>query len=630
MDAHAVPLLAIFEKKMRLEIPLFQRQYVWNKEHQWEPLWEDISRKFIENLEGRQDAPVHFLGAMVLDQKQTPVTHVEKRQVIDGQQRLTTLQIFICAFRDFCRANACEDLAKECEGFTENKGMMANPDVDRFKVWPTQLDRKQFTDVVTSGSRDELRRRNPLVWQKYARKADPLPRMVDAYLFFYDQLEDFFLGTEDEPPISAEHPISARLEECFQALKNSLQVVTIDLQVGDDAQVIFETLNARGEPLLPADLLRNYIFLRAARTGKDQEALYHKYWSRFDDTFWRMEVKQGRLVRPRSDLFMQHFLSNQIEEDIPVKHLFVEYRNWIERKTPFSDVEQELQTLARYGDNFREIIAPSPEHQIYGLASFLEAFDIRTAYPLLLLLLDTDLSGDEWISITTVLETYLLRRAICGWNTKNYNRIFLQATKALRRNGVSARNLAAQLASQTGESSAWPSDAAVEQAWMSQRAYELGNAKLVHIFSRLNATYLSGKSEALIFQEQPSIEHIMPQAWLEHWPLSNGEKGLHFFELHNTEEGDENAELTKCRNDKIQSFGNLTILTQGLNSAQSHLGWEQKRPELLKHSLLSLNQDFTKYAVWDENSIEQRARELLSRALQIWPSASVFLPREAI
>src|ERR1700752_3389687 len=118
MKANAAPLLAIFEKKMRLEVPLFQRQYVWSKEQQWAPLWEDISRKFSEYVEGRTDAPVHFLGAMVLDQKQTPTTHVEKRQVIDGQQRLTTLQIFIAAFRDFCRASECDELAKECDGFT--------------------------------------------------------------------------------------------------------------------------------------------------------------------------------------------------------------------------------------------------------------------------------------------------------------------------------------------------------------------------------------------------------------------------------------------------------------------------------------------------------------------------------
>lgn len=269
MDAHAVSLLAIFETKMRLEVPLFQRQYVWNQGHQWEPLWEDISRKFVEYLEGRKDAPVHFLGAMVLDQKQTPTTHVEKRQVIDGQQRLTTLQIFISAFRDFCREQKCNDLAKECDGFTLNRGMMADPAVDRFKVWPTQLDRAQFSDVVLSGSREELEKRHPRQWRKWARKPDVRPRMIEAYLFFYNQLSLFFLGTETEPALHSEMATPVRLEECFQALKNSLQVVTIDLKQGDDPQVIFETLNARGEPLLPADLLRNYIFLRAARANQD-------------------------------------------------------------------------------------------------------------------------------------------------------------------------------------------------------------------------------------------------------------------------------------------------------------------------------------------------------------------------
>src|SRR2546423_2204400 len=238
MNANAAPILEIFEKKLRLEVPLFQRQYVWSQEHQWEPLWEDISRKFSEYLEGRKDAPVHFLGAMVLDQKQTPTTHVERRQVIDGQQRLTTLQIFLAAFRDFCREQNCDDLAEECEGFTLNKGMMVDPKVDKFKVWPTQLDRVQFSDVIASGSRATLEGKHPIVRRKYARKAEPRPRMIAAYLFFYDELVEFFLGTASDPPLNPERPLAERLEEAFNALKNALQVVVIDLEKDDDAQVI--------------------------------------------------------------------------------------------------------------------------------------------------------------------------------------------------------------------------------------------------------------------------------------------------------------------------------------------------------------------------------------------------------
>ncbi len=146
--------------------------------------------------------------------------------------------------------------------------------------------------------------------------------------------------------------------------------------------MIFETLNARGEPLLPADLLRNFIFLRAARADLNQESLYEEFWKPFDDPFWRQEVKQGRLVRPRSDLFMQHFLASRLAEDIPIKHLFVEYKHWIERTNPFGgSIREELATLARQGAHFRRILEPKPCDPIYGLVTFLDAFDIRTAYP---------------------------------------------------------------------------------------------------------------------------------------------------------------------------------------------------------------------------------------------------------
>ena len=443
MDVQKSSLLAIFDAKQRLEVPLFQRQYVWNEDQQWLPLWEDIQRKFTEALEGRKDAPLHFLGAMVLDQKQTPTGHVVVRQVIDGQQRLTTLQIFLAAYRDFCRNQGCDALAAECDKFLFNTGMMADPQVDRFKVWPTQADRAQFTDVISAGSRDELERRHPLVRRPYARKPDPRPRMVEAYLFFFNQLAAFFLGEDGELPLAGTFPLSARVDECFQTLRSGLMVVVIDLQKDDDPQVIFETLNARGEPLLPADLLRNYIFLRAGRERLDVEAVYKQHWAAFDDNFWRGLVKQGRLNRPRSDLFMQHFLASQQGQDIPIKHLYVEYRHWVETKKPFASVSAELAALSRQGAAFRRIIQPAKGDVVFGLCSFLETFDIRTAYPLLLALMDSDLDADAWKQVSDILESYLLRRAVCGLDTKNYNRIFLSLTRNLRREGFSTDGLRA-------------------------------------------------------------------------------------------------------------------------------------------------------------------------------------------
>ena len=622
MKADAVPLLDLFEKKMRLEVPLFQRQYVWTLEQQWEPLWEDVSRKFAEFIEGRSDGPVHFLGAMVLDQKATPATHVEKRQVIDGQQRLTTLQIFLAVMRDFCRGQECDELAQEFEKYTLNTGKMTEPKIDRFKVWPTQLDRRYFMDVMTLGSRKAIEEKHPLVRRKYHRQFDPRPRIIDVYLYFDEQVRTFFIGTEEDPPLAGARPLEDRIDEAFRAMKNALQVVAIDLDRDDDPQVIFETLNARGEPLLPADLLRNYIFLRAGRSGESQEELYEKYWSGFDDEFWRTEVTQGRLKRPRSDLFMQHFLASRQAVDIPIKHLYVEYRHWIERKHPFSTVEDEIHVLRDQGQNFRRILEPAKGDPVFDLATFMERFDVRTAYPLMLHLLASNLDNGQWRVLSTTLESYLLRRMLVGWSTKAYNRIFLNLVKSLRKDSVESASeaIGTALSNLTGESSAWPTDETFAAAWMNRAAYEAMNkARLTHILVKLNDTYLNSKTEQMKIESELTVEHIMPQSWIENWPLPDGVQGMTWEELFDAAPDDHRAVVTRARESTIHTFGNLTLLTQALNSSVSNEKWAVKKPAMLEASLLPINLQLHGYSSWDEEAITQRGQELLERAIRIWP-----------
>ena len=415
-------------------------------------------------------------------------------------------------------------------------------------------------------------------------------------------------------------PLAQRVEECFQALKSALQIVEIDLESGDDAQVIFETLNARGAPLLPADLLRNFIFLRAARRGEPQEALYKQFWARFDDPFWGVAVKQGRLFRPRSDLFLQHFLASRLTTDIPVKHLFVEYKFWIERTQPFATVKEELASLAQQGDDFRRILAPIKGDQLYVLATFLETFDVRTSYPLLLAMLDMGMDDAQWVATSTYLESYLLRRAVCGLTTKNYNRVFLGLTRTLRRDGATPENLKKQLREQTGDSAEWPSDEKFGEAWRTKHPYQvLNNPKIVHILKRLSNTFLTGKSEAVTIESALSVEHIMPQHWEERWPLADGSKGMTNVEYWKASKDDTRADASRKRNETLQTFGNLTILSQSLNSSVSNSPWNLKKPELMKHSLLPINQFLHDVDTWDEAAIAQRSDDLLARALTVWP-----------
>jgi hypothetical protein len=619
MDAGAISLLDVFEKKMRLEIPMFQRQYVWGEQLQWAPLWEDISRKFAEFIEGSKDAPVHFLGAMVLDQRHTQTGRVERRNVIDGQQRLTTLQIFLSAFRDFCRAAGLADFADECESYTFNTGRMADPAVEKFKVWPTLADRPQFIDVLTAGSRAALEAKHPLIKRPYARRFEARPRMVEAYLFFYDCLENFFLGAPSEERIGADKPLAERLEECFEALKTALKIVAIDLDEKDDAQVIFETLNARGAPLLPADLLRNYIFLRAARRGEAQEELYGTYWTEFDAPFWRKEITQGRLSRPRSDLFMQHFLASQQARDIPIKHLFAEYKHWVERIHPFETVEDELRTLARQRDDFRRLTGADGSDCLYSLAGFLQVFDVSTALPPLLAMLDMGASDTEMLATARIFESYLLRRAVCGDETKAYNRVFMQLTRVIRREGATAAVVSAHLCSLRSATDAWPSDERFAQAWMERHAYAtLNNARIVYILSALSDTYRSAKMERVRIEGALTVEHLMPNSWIKHWPLPDGSEGIADLRQLQEDENDPRLQASRRRNGLLHTFGNLTLITGSLNSAVSNGPWEQKRSAIRSHSMLPLNAQLSDASRWDEAAIERRGRDLLERALGRW------------
>lgn len=619
MDVHRTPVLSIFDTKQRLEVPLFQRQYVWSADDQWLPLWEDIQRKFSEAIEGNTDTPNHFLGAMVLDQKQTPTGHVVVRQIIDGQQRLTTLQIFLSAFRDFCRENDCEELGNEVDQVLFNRGMMANKDVDQFKVWPTKLDRVQFTDVVSSGSRVELMKRHPTRRKKYARIDDPKPRMVEAYFFFFRVIKEFFVGSGDEEVVGHETPIADRLEECLRTLKSSLLVVVIDLDKDDDPQVIFETLNARGQPLLPADLIRNYIFLRARRDHLDSESIYEKYWHHFDDEFWREEIKQGRLKRPRSDLFIQHLLASRQARDIPIKHLYVEYRHWSEGVEADLPVIEEIQLISEQSQNYRRLLEPDTDDPIAPIADFVRTFEVSTAYPLLLSFFESEPSEESWQEIGRILESYILRRAVCDLGTKNYNKLFLSAVRNLRRTGFSAENLSSFLRSQAGESGIWPDNNHFKDGWLNNGLYRpLGSARLVHIFGKLNQRYGSTKSEVIKFDEKPTVEHIMPQSWIKHWPLQSGETGLTFLELPQAEEADSRSIDTEARNRAVQRLGNLTILSQALNTAESNLSWSKKKPKLMAHSLLPINLKLGAEESWDEDRIAARALELFEHAEDIW------------
>ena len=491
---------------------------------------------------------------------------------------------------------------------------MEDEEIERYKLWPTNLDRKQFSDVIDSGSKEELNRRHPVVRRKYQRKPDPRPKMIECYVYFYDNIATF-MKSEDYA-----QSLPDRVKSMHDALRGALQVVTVELEVDDDPQVIFETLNARGEPLLPSDLLRNFIFLRASQQNESQEELYEEFWVPFDDEFWRALEKQGRLLRPRSDIFLQHYLTLQRKQETLISHLYNEYKDWIKGSKPFPTVRAELENLSKHRINFRELVQPSPATPIGRFSEFLRIFDLSTVYPLVLGMMGADTGNDELAGMLEDLESYIFRRAVCDLGTKNYNRFFLTVLNKLANSQFNRTNLRSALVEQKGDSVVWPDNARFKQAWLNQPVYRsMGAGRVQYALREIEGRLHQHRAERIEILSDLSVEHVLPEEWIEQWLLPNDNRGVTFFEMFDKSRPPEDVEATEKRDRAKHTFGNLTLLTQPLNSSVSNSAFEIKRPEIVRNSALALNRYFHDQGNWDETQITSRGEALFAHASGKWP-----------
>lgn len=241
MDAKARDLNQIFDSTISFQIPLFQRPYVWQKEYNWAPLWEDIQDLMDYRLR-TQKSRTHFLGAVVLEQMSNVAGSIETHQVIDGQQRFTTLQIFMISARDICQQLNSDKYFERFADLVGNKASKVDFDHERYKVWPTNSDRESFKLVHTVGGLEALEQH----LQEQPNVHVKNQRIIDGYRYFYQQLSFWLHGELDEDSGEVSPDLNERLDALWQVASNALQVVVINLSDDDESQVIFETLNARG------------------------------------------------------------------------------------------------------------------------------------------------------------------------------------------------------------------------------------------------------------------------------------------------------------------------------------------------------------------------------------------------
>jgi uncharacterized protein with ParB-like and HNH nuclease domain len=603
LQADRYDLKTIFEKQRQYRVPLFQRRYVWDREKQWEPLWEDVkatAERYMESIAENAAPQPHFLGAVVLKQESTISRSMDARSIIDGQQRLITLQLIIAAARDMC--HRLGDTAKQHYGdlnFLVENSRGVNQEDDKFKVWPTQVDHDDFRRVMSAGSPEAVRK----AYQNLPPRDDDV-RVRDAYLYFYESIKVWLAAASDDDQRLK------RLDALRDAIYTGLILVLIDLSQDDDPQLIFESLNARGTPLLESELVKNFLLHMAESKRMDSKALYDKYWSVFErdeDEFWQREVKQGRLYRARVEIFLQHYLTMRTRQEVSATKLFDTFKAFVGKQN--NDPELHLASLRQYGDIFYSFYNAPPNTPEKRFFDRINTLDITTVFPLLLLVFDKyQMSNAEPLHTFLLdLESFFVRRMICSLTTRNYNRLMLDLQSQLQANDADlATTTRLFLLGHKADSERWPDDDEFQKAFVSEPLYSrINRARLLLVLQALELQLRTAKSEKVTLPGKLTIEHLLPQAWERNWPLPK-----------QTPEAEEEREAV------IHTIGNLTLVTGSLNPALSNAAWSGKRPEILKHSTLLLNHYFQHEPEWAEDEIRIRSRDLFNTAKMIWPRPS--------
>jgi hypothetical protein len=614
MQPSYLPLLTIFGSETRHTVPLFQRPYVWNEEDNWEPLWDDIS-DLADRVLANSDAKAvrgHFLGTVVLEQVPHKTGAIAMREIIDGQQRLTTLQICLHAVRhafdelerlsaeagDDAGAKASKVAARQIASLTENNAYAE--DEERYKVWPTNEDRAPFRQVMDASGPKEI-------------GADA-SRMAAAYHYFLGKAREW-LGMG---------PVAERVPALGGALKDHLRLIVLDLEDRDEPQAIFETLNAHGTPLLPADLIKNWLLWEAG-SQEPLEKLYEKHWRHFDrdHEYWRKEVGTGHAARARIDTFLQNWLSRRCREMIPVKHLYDRFVRRMEIEAAEAgnggpcDVPAVMADIDVNANRFRVITHPDGNTRFDVTLRRLATMGLVVFHPFLMGLMGREASDQaDRDEIGVILESYLVRRMVCYLDTRGYGNLCMTLLQTLDEvaGGPAAQRIRDVLAQTGSKTIRWPDDQAFERDWLRRPFYgNIRRDRVAMILQAIEEHYQSadGKAEPIVHFDYSAlqIEHILPQAWHKTWPV-------------------EGEEAARARDAKINAVGNLTLVSEKLNPTLSNAPWldpepgeRGKRSALNDHSMLRMNAKLVKeyQERWDEVCIDERARNLFKTARVIWP-----------
>ena len=565
MRAQAKPILHFMGgPDKNFVIPVYQRNYDWKKENcvrLFEDLVEVIKNGFTD----------HFFGSIV--SIYTTERSEKEYLIIDGQQRLTTTSLILIAMHQIISEG--DELSPDAKILKEkihDEYLVDKykPENKKIKLKHVKNDRLAFESIF----------KNELV---------PNSTISSNFSWFKESLRNSDYS----------------MEQFYNAI-GCLCIVDIELEKGDNPQLIFESLNSTGLALTEADKIRNFVLMDLP--AKQQEEYYDKYWN-------KIEINTNYSV---SD-FIRDYLTMK-ENNIPNKDkVYFHFRKYFQAQK--ISVEVLLEDVLKFSGYYSRIaFETEPNTEIRTALSSINQLETFVSYPFLLEVFDdydkNIISVSQIIETIKIIESFVFRRLICGVATNSLNKIFMNLAKEIKYRSdyidFYVEILKHILIYKTG-SQRFPNKEDFSFCFKTRDIYNFKNKNKIFLLSKLEGHNNREKAdiETLVDQGILNIEHIMPQTLTPIWKKELGEDNQRIHERY------------------LHTIGNLTLT--GYNSKMSNKPFIEKRDmhDGFKQSALRLNIFMRNKDHWGETEINERSQQLFEVAEEIWSyPTSKYLNRE--
>lgn len=545
-------------------IPAYQRNYTWTAKKEVNQLFEDLLAVL------NNERSKHFVGIMIYLEKAVSPFHWE-RSVIDGQQRLTTIFLTLYAVKELLHEKGEDFEAEKLESC-----YLINPftEINKYKLKPLVSDDEVYQHIV---KRDfsNITNRNSNVYKNFIYIKDYLRVLSGTYT----------------------------LNDILSAL-NKLYIVCVPIGEEDYPQKIFESINATGAKLTASDLIRNFLLMPIVSDMQDE--YYTKYWKRIEElvdydakkleAFFRFFVMAKKRCLVNKNAVYQSFTKwyDECKEALGIENIFIEIVNYAKYfnllyKSPIEELEKELrEAVFEYRLNESEMPAP--------LLMELYAIHVQTDD-----IGEYKITAKQLADIITILNSYLMRRSLCGMDTSDISNYFPELLKRLLNfcNGdytfivdTFKRFL---IDSNRTNGKEMPDDMRLVECIKNANMYRL--RQWVAIFFR---KLESENNPAPVDFSSLSIEHLMPQTSTPLWLAS-----------------------LECDKDayerNVNRLGNLTLAARPDNSRMGNRVWEYKNKVLTSTMHLKMNAKLLEYDKWQLENIDTRTDELIKEIARLYP-----------